>query len=622
MLAGLLLLLGVWNNPYPSEPINLNILYSTFSEQAKHLDPALSYASNEWMIINQIYEPPLQYRYLKQPYTLEPLMAQSMPNIELINESNDKIRLYNIKIKPGIYYSSHPAFAAYPNKTRECVASDFVYQIKRLQDPSINSPIFGFMQDKLKGAQVISKYHYQIKVAADYPQFIYWLAMPFFAPMPWEVIQFYNQVQFKNKNISIDSYPLGTGPFILSENNPNARMVLTKNIHYHGPLPQLDKVIFTLEKESIPYWNKFLQGYYDQSGISSDNFSQVLQMSGNAGLSLTPALKEKQIKLNTAILPNVFYWGFNMLDETVGGYSEKQRKLRQAISIAIDVEEYIDLFMNGRGVVAQGPLPSGIFGFVPNPAGMNPWIYDLDPKTHTIKRKSINFAKQLLIEAGYPNGIDPKTKLPLILYFDASTSGGADLNAIFAWTRKQFKKLNIDLVIRATQYNRFQEKMRTGNTQIFSWGWSADYPDPENFLFLLYGPNAKVNYHGENTANYKNIHYDRLFNQMKSLPNTPQRQAIINKMVEIARKDAPWIWGYNPLSYTLSHAWVGPFKTQAFSNNTLKYMSINPILREKKRQAWNQPKLWPFLLIFVFFMVISLPAIITYQRKMHKEGPP
>jgi oligopeptide transport system substrate-binding protein len=47
-------------------------------------------------------------------------------------------------------------------------------------------------------------------------------------------------------------------------------------------------------------------------------------------------------------------------------------------------------------------------------------------------------------------------------------------------------------VIRATDYNRFREKMREGTGQMFFWGWNADYPDPENFLFLLYGPNGKV----------------------------------------------------------------------------------------------------------------------------------
>lgn len=647
----------IWNNPYPDEKAGVNTLYTSFTEEPKHLDPALSYSSNEWIIINQIYEPPLQYHYLKRPYTLEPLLTQSMPKVSLVNNNGVITTVYDIKIKPGIVYQPHLAFAQYKNSARELVANDFVYQIKRLGDPSLNSPIFGLMQHTivgladfekrlrekyekkgkmlsqsdyidlnqydLEGAKVISKYHYQIKIQGYYPQFIYWLAMPFFAPMPWEAVRYYAQPRLNENNIKLDYYPVGTGPFMLSENNPNARMVLIKNPNYHGAfypfegetsdkangllklknqaVPFLDEIVFTREPESIPYWNKFLQGYYDQSGITSDSFDQALQSASNHSLELTPELKAQGIKLNISVLPSVFYWGFNMMDPVIGGYSDSTRKLRQAISMAMDVEEYIDLFLNGRGAVAQGPLPEGIFGFVSKK-----------------ESKTLEQAKILLSQAGYANGIDPKTKAPLILYLDATMGGGPDSNAIFAWTRKQFKKLNIELVVRATQYNRFQEKMRTGNAQIFSWGWSADYPDPENFLFLLYGPNGKVKYQGENAVNYKNVQYDQLFEKMKILPNGPQRQEIINQMIEIVRQDTPWVWGYNPFLYTLSHQWMSPTKANAFAHNTLQYIKIDTPLRSKQRQIWNQPIIWPLIVFGLFCILLCAPAMIAYKRRMNR----
>ncbi len=111
-------------------------------------------------------------------------------------------------------------------------------------------------------------------------------------------------------------------------------------------------------------------------------------------------------------------------------------------------------------------------------------------------------------------------------------------------------------MIRATDWNRFQEKMRKGNTQIFCLGWNADYPDPENFLFLLHGPQSRAKTQGENAANYQNPEYDRLFERMKNMPNGPSAQAIIDRMVEIARADAPWVWGFHPKDYGLRHAWV------------------------------------------------------------------
>ena len=134
----------------------------------------------------------------------------------------------------------------------------------------------------------------------------------------------------------------------------------------------------------------------------------------------------------------------------------------------------------------------------------------LKKKKGKIVKRDIDEAKKLLVKAEYSNGIDEKTGKPLILYFEA-TGAGADTYAFLNWLRKQFKKIDIQLVTRVTDYNRFQEKMINGTGQIFQWGWNADYPDPENFLFLLHGKNGKVKYGGENAANYENKNFDKLF---------------------------------------------------------------------------------------------------------------
>lgn len=297
-----------------------------------------------------------------------------------------------------------------------------------------------------------------------------------------------------------------------------------------------------MEKETIPYWNKFLQGYYDASGIASDSFDQAIQFAGG-DLTLTASMQAKEIQLQTAVASSIYYMGFNMLDTFIGGTGESARNLRQAIAIAMDYEEYISIFMNGRGVAAQGAIPPGIFGYQAGEQGINPYVYDWHKGR--AQRKSISVAKQLMQEAGYPNGVDPQTGEALILYFDTAASGPDD-RARLNWYRKQFAKLGIQLVIRATDYNRFQQKMRNGNAQVFMWGWNADYPDPENFFFLLYGPNAKAVHGGENAGNYQNPEFDRLFEQMNYMQNGPERLLLIEKMQDILRKDGPWLFGLHP----------------------------------------------------------------------------
>jgi ABC-type transport system substrate-binding protein len=377
-------------------------------------------------------------------------------------------------------------------------------------------------------------------------------------------------------------------------------------------MPFIDRIVFTLEKESTAYWNKFLQGYYDLSALTSDSFEQAINISSSGDFGLSDSMKELGIALQSAVGTTTFYMGFNMLDPVVGGYTDRSRKLRHAIAIAVDQEENISIFANGQGIPAQGPIPPGIFGYRDDKDGIDQYVYEWTE--NGARTKPLSAAKKLLAEAGYPNGRDAETGEPLVLYFDV-TNRGPDSKAQFDWVRKQFQKLNIQLVVRSTDYNRFQEKMRSGNAQIFQWGWNADYPDPENFLFLLYGPNGKSLFSGENAANYQNPEFDKLFEQMRVLPDGKARQQVIDKMVEIARYDAPWIWGFHPKRFTLFHAWNKNIKTHLMANNTMKYQRIDVALRDKLQSQWNQPIWWPLWLLAISLILVILPAWRLYRRR-------
>jgi ABC-type transport system substrate-binding protein len=695
---------GAWNNPYPAADEGRNILYSAFRERPKHLDPARAYSSNEYDFIAQIYEPPFQYHYLKRPYTLVPLTATAVPRPVYLDHQGRRLAdnapveriaysVYEIRIRPGIYYQPHPAFARdaqgrsrylaltehdlrdvytiadFPETgTRELVAADYVYQIKRLAHPRLHSPIYSVMVEyivglkgygavlqraqaeiagtgtesayldltryPLAGVQEIDRYTYRVKIHGKYPQLLYWMAMPFFAPMPPEADKFFSQPGMSQRNLTLDWYPVGTGAYRLTVNNPNRHMVLERNPNYHEELyprdgeaddgsrgllgdagqrlPFIDKVVFSLEKEGIPYWNKFLQGYYDRSGVLTESFDQAIRFSGSGDTEISDLMQACGIHLLTSVATSTYYLGFNLLDPVVGGYTERARKLRRAISIAIDYEEQISIFRNGRGIAAQGPLPPGIFGYEGGCAGINPYIYDC--VNGVPRRKSLAAAKRLLAEAGYPNGQDVKTGKPLLLYFETAATGPEE-KAKLDWMTKQLNQLNIQLVVRATDYNRFQEKMRKGDAQMFEWGWNADYPDPENFLFLLYGPNKKVGADGENASNYDNPEFNRLFERVKNMDNGPERLAVIRQMLEIARQDAPWAWGVHPKQFLLEHAWMHNTKPNHMANNTLKYLRLDPALRARDREAWNQPLVWPIGLALGALIVSVIPAVPAYRRR-------
>ena len=692
-----------WNDPYPAADGGRNILYTAFTDRPKHLDPARSYAEDEVTFTGQIYEPPLQYHYLKRPYELIPSTVEQVPvprfydaagrelphdaRVERIAES-----VYELKLKPGIRFQPHPAFALdshgqpeilakneigkrqtmadFPKVgTRELSADDYIYQIKRLAHPHLHSPIFGMMADKivglkelgdslqkaakdkpvnewldldaypLSGVEKVDAQTWRIRIKGKYPQFLYWLAMPFFAPVPREVDRFFSQPGMAEKNLTLDWWPVGTGPFMLSENDPNRRMVLSRNPNFHGqtypcegepgdraagllddcgkPLPFLDQAIFTREKEAIPYWNKFLQGYYDASGISSDSFDQAVRVNVGGDVALTDEMRDKGIRLLTSVKSSTFYMGFNMLDPVIGGLSPRATKLRQAISIAIDQEEYISIFQNGRGIAAQSPLPPGIFGFEAGEQGIDSTVYDwVDGKP---KRKPVEAAKKLVAEAGYPNGRDEKTGEPLVVNLD-TTGGGMGEKSRLDWLTRQFAKIDVQLVVRSTDFNRFQDKIRKGNVQLYYFGWNADYPDPENFFFLLNGNEGKVAKGGENASNYANPEFDRLFLRMKNMDNTPERLGIVRQMNRILHYDAPWVFGLHPKSYILSHRWLKNRKPSDVGNNTLKYQRIDTAERTAARREWNSPVLWPLGLGLLVLVLAIIPAIIGYRRRERRAA--
>lgn len=668
------------NNPHPPGAAAGKVLFSSFSERPKHLDPARAYSSNEIEFIGQIYEPPLQYHFTARPYRLEPLTLTAMPQLTLFDaqgrilpEGAEASRVarsvYTLHLRDDIRYQPHPAFVPamhavdlaridslndFPQRgSRAVVANDYAHQIKRLADPRLSSPIFGVMREvivglsdlnarlearqrqsqaidleaeALAGVTVVDARTLKITLKGRYPQFIYWLAMPFFAPMPPEVERFYARPGMASMNLSLDWQPVGSGPFYLAENDPNRIMRLQRNPHYHADhfpdrpdltLPRLDAAVYSLEKEDIPYWSKFLQGYYDSSGIASDTFDQAIRVNPDGSPDLSAAMRERDLQLVTALRPSLWYVGFNWRDPVLGGGGESARKLRQALSIALDWEEFISIFLNGRGEPAQGPIPPGIFGHRPGAEGVNPVTHVW--RDGRLQRRPLADAQRLLAEAGWPQGRQAQTGAPLVLYLD-TMAGGADAKARLDWYRKQFAKLGIQLVVRATDYNRFQDKMHKGSAQIFEWGWNADYPDPENFFFLLHGPNRKAGENGENAANYENPEFDRLFVRMKDMADGPERQVVIDRMTAILREDAPWSFAYIGKTYALRHGWMQLHPPNLMANNTLKYTDLNPARRVAYQQRWNRPALWPLAVVLGLAVLVAVIAWRGWRQREQEQG--
>lgn len=692
---------GPWNNPHPPSPGDQLVYQSVMSPAPpKHLDPATSYASDESLFIMQIYEPPMGYHFLKRPYELLPLGVEDFPRETYLDAEGNPVdpdadevafTRYTLTVREDERYQPHPAFALDPSGeplylfdtaeagaryhqvpdfpetgSRNVRANDYAYQIKRLADPDLGSPMLGFMAQyivgmkafseeigaverdgwlnldeyRMEGLEVVDERTLNITIYGRYPQFVFWLAMHFFSPVAPEVDRFYHNPGFADRNLTLDWWPVGSGPFMMVRNNPNSEIVLERNPNYRedfypsegGPgdleagnlddagkrVPFVDRAVFRLEKEILPLWTKFLQGYYDRSGENHGNTNRVFDQAfvvGPDGVEMSEDVADHGIRMDPDVKPGIYYYGFNMRDPVVGGYTEDKRKLRRALQIAFNVEEYLAIFYKGNGIVAHTPIPPGIAGHLEGEAGINPYTHVW--KDGEAVRRSIDEAKQLLVEAGYPNGRDARTGAPLKIFLDVQTQA-VDATTM-NWMDRAFGRIGVQVEYRPADWNRTREKLLTGNTQIYSHGWLADYPDPENFLFLLFGPESPLicKCDGANNSSFEHPEYDELFRQVRVTPPGPERDAMVARMVDIFREEAVWLYAYYPKDIYLSNAWVSNTKRHGISKATLKYINIDDELREQKRAEWNQPVTWPLYAGALLLAGLILPGVTAYRRRQN-----
>lgn len=723
LLALVALLAGCDNSPWQRGAEESNTLYSAMMENTpRHLDPTASYWSNDTLVTYQVYEPLYGYHYLKRPFQLVPKTAQQVVTPSYFDKDGRRLpddapadriaeSVYDVPIKHGILFQPHPAFAKdeaghyrylsmKPGElgkrrtpmdfehtgTRELVAEDFVYAIKRHATTRITTPIFGvfseyviglreygelvkredaklregldaasldkpfldFRRWPLVGATAPEKHLLRIRIKGKYPQWKYWMQMTFLAPLPWEADAFYAQPGMAERGMSLDTWPVGTGPYMVTDYQKDRRIVMKRNPNYRGEpypcegseqdrqaglladcgkkTPFVDTIVATVEREGTPRRNKFRDGYYDLEVFERTDLGMSYLVEMMDSDEVRKDYERKGFNFPKYSDVNSYIIGFNMTDPVIGWGSTpeqrvRHRKLRQAMAIAIDWDEYSKIFPKKAGVTAMSPLPAGIFGSREGtPEGINPYTHKLvDGK---MVRRSIDEAKKLMAEAGYPDGRDAKTGVPLVLNYDFYAPPTPERKPEIDWVVHQFAKIDIQLEVRATDNNQFQDKVRRGKHQVFWLGWNADYPDAENFLFLLYGPNAKSVSDGENTANYQSPEYDKLFLQLKTLEDGPQKQAVIDKMVHIAQEDAPWSMGFFPYASAAVQSWVTNSKPAILIRDHGRYLRLDVPQRVAKLAQWNRPVWWPLAALgaLALLAVLYVRSALRRRERLNARG--
>jgi ABC-type transport system substrate-binding protein len=377
-----ILILGFQGCSLKPKEENLNTFRTSSSEKVKGFDPIYAdddYSSSE---AGKIFEGLLDYHYLKRPYTLQPALAEAMPEVSADG------KIYTFKIKKGVLFQDDPCFKDSQGKGRELIAEDFVYSFKRLADPKLVASGWWVLEDRVKGLdewrthasqaqstdysvaveglKALDRYTLRIELKKANHIFLYTLAMPFTWVVPHEAVEFYGK-EFLN-------HPVGTGPFRLESFNGGSRIVYLRNPTFRKEfyptegapgdqeaglladagkqIPFVDRIEVEVNVESQPLWLQFMAGNLDVSGIPKDNYAQAITPTK----TLSEELTKKGLQLVKEPGLDVTHETFNMADPILG----KNKLLRQAINLAVDVGPMIDLFYNGRALAAQSPIPPGL----------------------------------------------------------------------------------------------------------------------------------------------------------------------------------------------------------------------------------------------------------------------
>ena len=556
-------------------------------------DPAFASDAASDAIIANIFESMLDYDYLVRPVKLVPRTLEAMPVVQ------DDGKTYTMKVRKGIYFTPDPAFKGKP---RELTAADHAYSLKRFLDPAVKSPWMWLFEGKLVGGdaatasatktgkfdydaplaglEVVDRYTLRIKLTEPDLRFLYVLAIANTGAMAREVVEAYGN--------DIGAHPVGTGPYVLGRYKRSSQIELVANPDYRevtyapsGPvpaasqsvaaalkgkrLPRNARVDIRIIEEGQAQWLAFANREVDLLEILPAEFTPQALTNGK----LKPELAARGIVHQLLIRPNVAFTYFNMEDSLVGGYTPEKIALRRAISMGYNLDEAIRVLYYGRAHPASGPIPPDISGYDP---ALKTSAQLYDPAA----------ARALLDKYGYKDRDGdgfrelPDGK-PLTLERWSSPSS-ASRQADELW-KKNMNAIGLKIEFKTDKLPEMRKLARQGKIPMRGDGWNADYPDAENFMQLLYGPNV-------GQANYSRFNlpeFNKLYDEARRLPDSPQRTKLFSRMTELVVAYAPWRVTINDLEDTFAHPWAHNYVPHPIRSQTWMFIDVDDAARAKAR---------------------------------------
>ena len=564
------------------------ILKIAFRQAETGFDPQRTEDRYSVGVQENLFESLLTYDYLARPVKLVPLAAEAVPTGE---EGGTR---FTFRIKPGILFAPDPVFKG---KNRELVARDMEYAIKRFRDPFTRSPyswlfennIVGFDEyvanakkigkydydGVIPGVTVLDKYTISFKLKAPDYNFLYFFAMANVVPVAREAIEAYAADTM--------GHPVGTGPYMLKEWVRRSKIVLEKNPNHRGytlntqyanpdnpfdqaaikalagkRLPLIDRIeIFPIEEQQ-PRYLAFMNKEHDYLEDTPFAYIQQLLPAGK----LSPSMVKRGVRFSQDEEPDLIFTAFNTEDPILGGYKPENIALRRAMVMSQDLEQEIAIIRRGQATAAQSPIPPGLVGFDP---AFHAGEQEYDPAR----------AKALLDTFGYldrdgDGWRDMPDGRPIKLMYKHRSGDQESRQLAELWV-KSLAAVGIRVDTQSQQFADLLKDRKAGKFQFAEVAWIADYPDGQNFLQLLYGPNTSIS----NDARFKLPEYDRLYDAAAKLPDSPARDQLYREMKRLLVAYAPWRFHVHRTYSHFINPWILGYKRHPIYYTAFKYLDID-----------------------------------------------
>ena len=449
------------------------------------LDPALMKDIYTRSVATQLFDGLVQFDALLNP----------IPAIAEFWEASRDGRTWTFSLRRGVRF----------HNGREVTADDFVYSFTRLLDPKKSGPLTDFLRrikgasdfmqgtsQSVEGLKVVDRYTLQIALDEPFAPLLAVLGMSNASVVPREEVE--------GKEERFGRAPVGTGPFKLVRWEPDKEIVLEANDRYYEGRPFLDTVIFKIGGTYEEMFDEFLKGNLEETLIPSGKTEEV---------RIDPQYRQYQRFRKPTL--SLLYIGFNTRLKPFDDV-----RVRRAFKYAVNKERIVLEITKMGTIPANGVLPPGMPGHDPE---LKQYYYDPDK------------AKQLLAEAGYPNGAG----FPVVQLW--ASSKAASTPAELETYQEYLAKIGVKVEIHyEPDWPTYLSMLGQGKLPMFRLSWSAVIPDPDDFLSRLLHSGGSSNW-----SFYRNPEVDHLLGQAREELDYTRRIALYHDVERLVMEDAPWI---------------------------------------------------------------------------------